>query len=201
MKLAKRQNRGLNDKLFFVSGEGHTEEEYIDEISPLFQGKIRIIPVKIEEEKSAPLDAVRRLVDYVETNKNQLGILDEDEKWVFIDTDHHFNGTHQKNVSEAYKQARQTGCKIAVSNPNINFWLLSHFMKIDGEVVDIDKKLKEYIPGFEKHLKGVSVFTKESIYMATQNCAEFEFRRGNDVRGSEVYKMFEECMKIEKWLD
>lgn len=74
-------------------------------------------------------------------------------------------------------------------------------MKIDGEVVDIDKKLKEYIPGFEKHLKGVSVFTKESIYMATQNCAEFEFRRGNDVRGSEVYKMFEECMKIEKWLD
>lgn len=200
MKLDKRQNRGLNDKLFFVSGEGHTEEEYIDEISPLFQGKIRIIPVKIEEEKSAPLDAVRRLVDYVKTNKNQLGILDEDEKWVFIDTDHHFKGTHQKNVSEAYRQARQAGCKIAVSNPNINFWLLSHFMKVD-EGVKIDKKLKEFIPGFEKHLKEVSVFTKENIYMATKNCAGYKFNPANESRGSEVYKMFEECLKIERWLD
>ncbi len=197
----KRLNRHLEDCLFIVSGEGYTEYDYLNIIKYLFNcNKIKVVPVE-PSNKSSPLDVVERLKEFINDNKENFHLQSYDKKWILLDVDHHYNNTHQCNLSEALKQARQAGYEVAISNPRFDFWLLSHFLRVDESISDIENKIKDYLPGYCKRIPAGAI-TQEQVYTASSNCAGFKFHPGNkSVRGSEVYKLIEEIKStLEPWL-
>ncbi len=74
-----------------------------------------------------------------------------DSVWCVYDKDVH------ENIHEAHKQAEDNGFKIAFSNPCFELWILLHY---EDQRAEIDRhacqrQAREYIPEYEKGMKGV----------------------------------------------
>jgi hypothetical protein len=71
-----------------------------------------------------------------------------DSVWCVFDIDKH------PAVGEARKMARDNGIDLAISNPCIELWLLLHFSENPGmqDPAAMKKKLKKYVPAYDKHV-------------------------------------------------
>ena len=63
---------------------------------------------------------VRRAKEYLRGQPRKRDKRDFDEIWCVFDTDEH------ENLPQALEEARQSGIRVAVSNPCIEFWLVLH---------------------------------------------------------------------------
>ena len=71
-----------------------------------------------------------------------------DEVWCVFDFDEH------PNVGNTKQMAKDNGIKLAISNPCIELWLWLHFADQPGmqHRHDMQRRLKEHVPGFDKHV-------------------------------------------------
>ena len=72
-----------------------------------------------------------------------------DQVWCVFDIDEHLN------VPEAMLFARDSGIKVAISNPCIELWLWLHFAEQPGSRHrhDLQKMMEKHIAGYDKHVK------------------------------------------------
>lgn len=132
---------------FHVAYEGiDAEKEYFnalaESISKRFRQLIVFIPVPKSSTDSAPSKVVDDLVQHLDNNIINLNAPNSNHRGIIvIDTDHHFNNTHNKNTQEAMKLCRQKGIQVSITNPCFEVWLMCHFKNISEESDAFKEKL------------------------------------------------------------
>ena len=79
---------------------------------------------------ASAVNVVARLLQKEREFRAKNEILDEDQFWVVLDTDHQIQGHHKSTFVRALNQARRAGYRIAISNPCFELWLLLHHLSI-----------------------------------------------------------------------
>jgi len=74
-----------------------------------------------------------------------------DEGWCAFDVD----DNDQRNLNEARQLAGANSIELAVSNPCFELWLWLHFKDSPGarHRYDLQRMLREFLPGYDKHLE------------------------------------------------
>lgn len=132
MALTTRKKRDLNRQQFhrdaslcIVAVEGaKTESIYLslfqDVDSPLFNRKVRVIPLTDQQEhRTSPVVLVERLDAYREEN----GTAHNDQFWVVSDVDHWVAHGH---LQRAFSEGVRKGYQFGTSNPCFEIWLYLH---------------------------------------------------------------------------
>jgi hypothetical protein len=84
--------------------------------------RIQIIVDPTLDGKSAPRHVLQRL----RTRRDRMGLEEDDECWLVLDTDHHVEPSHRGNFLEVIQEAKAEGIRVALSRPCFEFWLLLH---------------------------------------------------------------------------
>lgn len=176
-------------KLVLISCEGTvTEPQYFEVL------KNKKIPIKIISNKnhnSSPEQVLKRMEDYLKKNRLQK----TDEAWLVVDKDN-WNKTQLKPLYQWSKQANNH--KLAVSNPNFEFWLLLHFE--DGQNASDSKtcldKLKKYLPNYDKNINAGQI-TSQQIKKAIDRAKTLYQSNNKGIltqKGSTVYELVESIL-------
>lgn len=104
--------------LVVVAVEGEkTEVDYFEMLRQEYGDRIKIEIIPNEQSKSAPNHILGNLLQF----KHKYDVSEDDAFWMVIDVDH-----HSKTLPKTIKDAKQNGCKIAISNPCFEIWLFLH---------------------------------------------------------------------------
>ena len=133
-----RRNGGRQyRRIIRVLTEGRvTEPDYIK----MLARKYLDVRVEIDPKNTGvPLTLVRSARDYQRQNKNKRNP-DYDEIWCVFDINDH------PKIEQAIQEARDSGIKVAISNPCFELWLVLHYQDqtgpIDGQAIQsLSKKL------------------------------------------------------------
>lgn len=126
----------LNPVIVYIAYEGFVDEdEYFKALSvripKQFSKYMELIPVEKSSTDSDPLKVCYDLSDFLSKNKIKLNN-DLNRGFIVIDKDHHFSGSHQRNLSECVALCSQKGINIICSNPSFDLWLLCHYTNVFG---------------------------------------------------------------------
>jgi hypothetical protein len=151
-----RAQRSLRDDRCFVVAAEDTDapEQYFAALS-FNRVKVVVLPTPRNSGLSAPAHVVDRLKTAFTDFKKKKQVQEEDEFWVFLDTDHHIKGTHLPGTLTALRTAAQSGFEVAFSNPCFELWLLLHHVDVAiGTVFEscsvVGKQLADILGGYNK---------------------------------------------------
>lgn len=175
---------------FVIATEGNvTEPEYF-EIIKKFKRRDVSIKVVHKETNSSPNDVLKVLKKAIKEHQLE----DNDEAWMVIDRD----DWPQKQIESVLVSLRKirTKCKcfLVMTNPKIEFWILLHFEEGNGvnTAFDCDRRLKKYIPNYDKHVKNVKLdidCIKKAIERARK--LDVEHCEWPQTKGSTLYRLVE----------
>ena len=101
-----------------VLSEGKvTEPSYLTLWARLNRSNVRL---DISDNGMTPAALVRRAKEHLKRNRRKRSDREFDEIWCVFDVDQH------PNLAQATNDARQSGIKVAVSNPCFEIWLVLH---------------------------------------------------------------------------
>jgi hypothetical protein len=175
-------------KRFVVATEGdQTEPRYF----AMFNGKNSTVQVVLlkGKKKTAP----SQVLDRVKREEIRKG----DQAWLVIDRDN----WEEEELNEVSRECGEHGCRMALSNPHFEYWLLLHFE--DGNGVNSGNcthRLKSHLPNFTKN----HVETKK-LRPRVDDAVERAENKDNPqcpdwpkVTGTTVYRLVKELRKAEK---
>lgn len=187
-----REERPIRDARLFVIA---TEDTYAPEqYFRLFRNpriKVHVLPT--EDGCSAPDSVLERLDAF----REEYELLDDDEFWLMLDTDHWIEPNHVANFRRVCSEASQKGYQLANSNPCFEVWLLLHVFPLDGTIqfarcADVVEQLKA-IPGeYSKKTIDAQYFPLSSIQDAVAQAENLDPNptdRWPQSTGTHVYKL------------
>lgn len=120
--LARKHRRERDDRLFVIA----TEDTYAPKqyFSAFELPRVSIHVIESVDGKQSARHVVARLKAVYEDGKRRGDLLPSDAFWALVDTDHYAQGHHVASFSQALKEAKDAGFKVAVSNPCFELWLL-----------------------------------------------------------------------------
>ncbi len=128
-----------------------TERQYFEQFA--HQHRNSRVRVKVAEETGVPLSLVQVAKRYMhgaarEAIRQHDENLAIDSVWCVFDIDEH------PNVPEAKQTARDSGIRVAVSNPCFELWLLLHLRESPGmqHRHHMQRELKSHITDYDKHV-------------------------------------------------
>jgi len=111
------------------------------------------VTIEVANEHGVPMTLVRIAKEYKEeasirAAREKDENLAYDSVWCVFDIDDH------PDIGAAKEMARDNDIRLAISNPCIELWLLLHFRENPGmqSRATMKKKLKEYVPQYDKHV-------------------------------------------------
>lgn len=158
--------------------------------------RIRVLPTQAG--LSSPEHVLRRLDEF----RKEFELMEEDELWLMLDTDHWVEPNHIANFNDVCTQAAQKGFQLAHSNPCFEIWLLLHVTDLRagdnfercGEVVE---RLKDVLGEYSKRSVDPSRFSKDSIAVAIGRAESLDTSpvdRWPQKNGSHVYKLVKKLL-------
>lgn len=116
----RREERGFRDDRMIIVAcdDTHAPKQYL-ELLKLSRVKVHVLAAQPGQDHQ---DAIRRLRAF----RAQYELVDGDELWVLLDTDHFDEGTHLRGFLESLRGALDLGAKVALSKPCFELWLLLH---------------------------------------------------------------------------
>ncbi|MBL7115965.1 MAG: RloB domain-containing protein [Kiritimatiellae bacterium] len=190
-ELVRDEKTFRDDRLFIVASEDtHAPAQYFD----LFRNtriKVRVLPT--EGGLSAPGHVLQRLDDY----KAEFDLMEEDELWLMLDTDHWIEPNHVQAFGQVCTEASQKGYQLAHSNPCFEVWILLHVFPLDGPVhfdrcADVITQLKAILGEYSKRTIDARHFPLSSIQDAVAQAETLDSNpndRWPQMTGSHVYKL------------
>lgn len=144
---------------------------YFDELGRCgLLSKRVVVRVLASTTRSAPSAVVDRLRRFV-ANLDELR--EFDHKWILIDVDHHFSGTHQLGTATALTEAAQLGAQVLVSNPNFEVWHLFHVADRPGPLRNARGVEEAFrAAGLRKNDFGTPPLTAERVRRAIQRARD-----------------------------
>lgn len=125
--LARRHRRQRDARKFVIATEDtFAPKQYFDAFE-LNRVSVEVVPTM--DNRSAATHVVNRLKELRERARQLGDLVDGDEFWVLLDTDHWTRGTHVAQFARAIKEGRDAGFSVAVSNPCFELWLLLHVVE------------------------------------------------------------------------
>ena len=201
-----RAERVLKDDRFFVvaAEDTYAPDQYFAGLA-FPRVKVLVIPTVGESGLSAPIHVVTRLKEASELLRQKEEIQADDEFWVMLDTDHHFQPNHIAGTIQALKLAREAGFFLAVSNPCFELWLLLHHEELSPEVefakpADVEARLRQVLGGYNKTSIKAEQFPFSSVPDAIRRARALESNPDDPVGlwpasiGTPVYRLMERVM-------
>jgi hypothetical protein len=142
---------------------------------------------------SSPKDVLDRLNKFLDESK----LLEDDEFWLMLDTDHWIEPSHIGNFNQVCTEALQKGYQLAHSNPCFEFWLLLHVLPLKGATqfdrcAAVKERLKGVLGEYTKNTIDIKRFSHESIRNAIEQAEALDSAPGArwpDSTGTHVYKV------------
>lgn len=149
---------------------------------------------------SSPGHVVKRLVHF--GNYYQIG--EDDQLWALLDTDHWIAGNHKAGLIAAITKAKQSGYRIAMSNPCFDLWLLLHHEavppgRVFANCAEVGQAIRQSCGEFNKSLLKPDHYPPEQVGAAMERARALEPAGVDPVTGfwpegtgSRLYLLIEE---------
>jgi len=202
VSIGRAQRTQRDDRCFVVATDDtYAPRQYFDGLS---FPRVKVIVLETERDSgmSAPVHVVRRLKDAYQRCKNANEVLEDDEFWVLLDTDHHLEPNHIDGTLAAVQTATQAGIKIAFSNPCFELWLLLHHADVAPGTVfancdAVGLELKTHLGGYNKTSLRPADFPQSRIPDAIRRARTLEATPDTpegywpQTTGTRIYRLFE----------
>ncbi len=187
-----REERPLRDARLFVIA---TEDTYAPEqYFRLFRNpriKVHVLPT--EDGLSAPDHVLQRLDAF----RQEYELLEEDEFWLMLDTDHWADPNHIANFDRVCREAGQKGYQLANSNPCFELWLLLHVFPLSAATrfercEQVIVRLREILGEYSKRTIDAKHFPPASVRDAISQAESLDTNpndRWPQATGTHVYKV------------
>lgn len=206
-------------KLFVIASEGaDTERIYFEAFGYQIMRNLALSSkVKIEflkrDEKQRTYSSHQKVIKQLDNYKRNYHLANDDELWLVIDRDKQNNPI--ANISAIAQSCSQKGYKLALSNPNFEFWLLLHLnylcnykeaelndflqaKKVNKNKNALEKELSKLLNGYDKsHYKVESIlqFIPFAILQAKKLDTNPIERWQEEDLGSRIYLLMERILQ------
>ncbi len=180
----ERQRQGQRarcERILIVSEGSKTEPLYFDEIRIDARLPVTNVTVSRSELGTEPIQVVQYAKDLFETGDVYKGIEPRafERVYAVFGRDDHQTYFQALRLAESLDgklrndEKRSAVFKAIVSVPSFELWLLLHYEHIQAPLHrdDVMRRLKQYMPGYEKGAGRAFAATREHLPLATQ-CAE-----------------------------
>ncbi|HPW30378.1 MAG TPA: RloB family protein [Rhodoferax sp.] len=174
----KLGRRSSYDRILIVSEGSETEPNYFKEIRTTYRLDTANIEVRPSELGTAPIQVVeyaKELFEYGNRHKNiqarafeqVYAVFDRDEHDSYFDALRLVENLDGKLRNDA---KQPTLFKAIASVPSFELWLLLHFEDIQAPLHrdEAERRLRRYVPGYVKGMKGVFAITRGRLAEATR---------------------------------
>jgi hypothetical protein len=205
-KIGRAERTLRDDRVFVVATEDtHAPEQYFRMLS-LPRVKVVVLATPVDSGKSAPSHVVERLKSAFDGYRQRTEIQSNDEFWVPLDTDHHFDGRHLTGTLTAMKDAAKSGFKLAISNPCFELWLLLHHTDVQAGTVEVstcsrvNEVLRVVLPGYSKNALSPDQFTRPKIEDAVKRARRLAQSTGDHAErwpkqaGTQIHRLMEQLL-------
>lgn len=140
--------RATRSSILIVCEGSKTEPKYFERVLAKWKlATVEVLPARGSAPTTIVADAAwRKKARRVEASHSNV-VVEYDEVWCVFDVDAH------PRIKTAIKTADENGINVALTNPCFEFWLLLHFVRFgttNQNRHQVQKELRQYIPGYEK---------------------------------------------------
>ena len=205
ISIGRAEREFRDDRFFVVAAEDtYAPDQYFDGLS-IPRVKVLVIPTPGGSGHSAPIHVVERLKEAKRLLKEKGEIQADDEFWVLVDTDHHFEDSHIAGTIRALKEASHAGFFHAVSNPCFELWLLLHHEELPAGTAfanpqQVEDRLRQVLGSYNKRSIQSERFTLDGARLAIARARVLESNPDNPsddwpaANGSRVYRLMERVL-------
>ena len=174
----KLQRRASYDRILIVSEGSKTEPNYFSEIRAVYRLHTANVEVRPSELGTSPIQVVQYARELFENGDRHKNIQPRafEQVYAVLDRDDHDSYFNALRLAESLNgklknDARQfIRFKAIASVPSFELWLLLHYVDIQAPLHrdEVMRRLKQYIPGYEKGAGRAFATTRERLDVATQ---------------------------------
>lgn len=200
----KLGRRGSYDRILIVSEGSKTEPNYFNEIRVHCRLHTANVAVQSSKLGTQPIQVVQHAKTLLEQGDRPKNIQPRafEKVYVVFDRDDHVSYFNALQLAESLDGKLKNDAKQSVrfraipSVPSFELWLLLHYEDIQAPLHrdEVMHRLKQYIPGYEKGVRGAFETTREHLAVATQR-AETLAARFDAFKG-EPYTAIVEVVKL-----
>lgn len=186
-QLERKQGRRAGyDRILIVSEGSKTEPLYCSEIRAAYRLHTANVEVRPSELGTAPIQVVQYAHDLFVSGDKHKGIQPRvfEQVYAVFDRDEHDSYFDALKLAESLDGKLRNDAKQAVkfkaiaSVPSFELWLLLHYEDIQAPLHrdEVLRRLKQYIPGYDKGAGGAFATTRERLGTATQRAERLTAR-------------------------
>lgn len=201
----KQGRRASYDRVLIVSEGSKTEPNYFSEIRSAYRLHTANVEVQPSQHGTAPIQVVQyaqALFEQGDCHKNiqpraferVYAVFDRDDHISYFDALRLAESLDGKLKNDARRFIR---FEAIASVPSFELWLLLHYEDIQASVHrdDVMRRLKQYIPAYEKGASTVFANTRERLAVATQRAQALALKFTADT-APEPYTGIAEMVKL-----
>lgn len=173
----KQGRRASYDRILIVSEGGKTEPNYLREIRRTYRLHTANVEVRHSELGTAPIQVVQYAQELFEKGNRHKAIQPRAFEQIYAVFDRDDHGSYYDALALAEglngklrNDARQSVTFRAIASvPSFELWLLLHFEDIQAPLhrVEVIRRLKQHIPGYEKGSENAFAITGKHLAIAT----------------------------------
>lgn len=201
----KQGRRASYDRILIVSEGSKTEPNYFSEIRAAYRLHTANVEVRPSELGTAPIQVVQYAKELLEKGDRHKNIQPRAFERVYAVFDRDDHGSYLDALAQAValdgklrNDAKQPVVFRAVASvPSFELWLLLHYEDVHAPLHrdEVMRRLRQYIPGYEKGSACAFAITREHLDTATQR-AERLAARFTAYDDPEPYTAIAELVKL-----
>lgn len=174
----KLDRRASYDRILIVSEGSKTEPNYFSEIRATYRLNTANVEVQPGQHGTAPIQVVQYAKDLFEQGDRHKNIQPRafERVYAVFDRDDHISYFNALRLAESLDRKLKSDAKQFIrfeaiaSVPSFELWLLLHYEDIQAPLDrdDVMRRLKQYIPTYEKGASNVFANTRASLVIAIQ---------------------------------
>ena len=174
----KLDRRASYDRILIVSEGSKTEPNYFSEIRATYRLNTANVEVQPGQHGTAPIQVVQYAKDLFEQGDRHKNIQPRafERVYAVFDRDDHISYFNALRLAESLDRKLKNDAKQFIrfeaiaSVPSFELWLLLHYEDIQAPLDrdDVMRRLKQYIPTYEKGASNVFANTRASLVIAIQ---------------------------------
>lgn len=174
----KLGRRASYDRILIVSEGSKTEPNYFSEIRAAFRLHTANVEVRPCQAGTAPIQVVQYAKELFEQGDGHKNIQPRafERVYAVFDRDDHISYFNALRLAESLDRKLKNDAKQVIrfeaiaSVPSFELWLLLHYEDIQAPLDrdDVMRRLKQYIPAYQKGASAVFANTREHLSVATQ---------------------------------
>ena len=193
--LGRQELDQRDDRIFVIATEDtYAAKQYFESLR-IPRLKIKVLETR--DGKSSPADVLHRM----ERELAGCDLLEDDERWLVLDTDHWVRASHKRSLLETLQEARRKRIQWAFSNPCFEIWLLLHLRSLTASEQftacdEVCAELQRLLGKYDKNR--IPEFTWPAILDAVkraQSIDQWPDDHWPERTGTHVYRFVETILK------